>query len=989
MKKIISILVVVALMLSAVLAIIPISAAKTSDTALATYNVNWKSLFDSGKLRSQWHNNAADKENNYTSLYTVTVDDTSLNSTPIENGDHRSYYSTDMFAISESTYYEYYFEADNNRSGGWSGVVFAYDTVGTIPYFVHGQFDNDGANDELGKSVLRFRKGHHDNRTPVNDVYLETVVKLNETFGCFKIVYEGYTATLYYLSPENNYVSVGSVTLPEGSKVCVGVYSQAGPVATQNTLKIRNCALTAYNEESAMNIPKTFLSLSIAEATLAINDKAETDFIEGTYTALTTALATANAQLSSAEATFETLNDALNALNKAILDLTPAGEANLNYLEIALYEIKDLEETDYTPDSWAAMATAIDTAESLMNNTELTNEDQDTVDGAISAINEAKGSLVDRADFSALEAAIKNAEQLEPYGYEADGWNKFSEALTKAKAVFDDKNSNQDTVNAEVTALDGAIKALVSKTNVMIGSNTEMQYNGEGNIFYFDYHKYIADKKYTAGQKFPTSLDDADDQGNPDYMLRLGSINGEGTSSAADGEKTESRFSHARGKYTINGVEYGHVFGYSFYKAPTVDSVAFYLPTDTKIASIDVYGAVVTEKDGVKLYGKDTEKTYLGTLTVPDGVDGQPNIIVSAALEEALRVEYIFFAIKFDENTSGHYKFYEIELFGLNDPDAEDFSALKDAYAEYNSLVESDYTEDTWSALKTVIATTDLINKNAKSTKTDIETAAKALSDAIDALVTKPADKTALADALKAAEGLEEENYTPDSWKVFADALATAKALNENNAPPQSRVTVAAEALAAAQKALLQKADKTALKAVIDKAEALVEEEWQGNLISWRLFEKGLAEAKEIYANENALQLEINDTAKDLETKIANLMKTPNLPDTDTPPANDETEAPTDDDETEAPATEAPATEAPTEEPPTAAPPTTEGPDSDEPTTEAPATEAPATEDATDTPATDAPTEDEDGCGSSIALSALAVVGIVGTAIAIKKKSKE
>ena len=74
------------------------------------------------------------------------------------------------------------------------------------------------------------------------------------------------------------------------------------------------------------------------------------------------------------------------------------------------------------------------------------------------------------------------------------------------------------------------------------------------------------------------------------------------------------------------------------------------------------------------------------------------------------------------------------------------------------------------------------------------------------------------------------------------------------------------------------------------------------------------------------------------------------------------------------PATQAPVTQAPTQAPVTQAP--TQAPAGDD-TTDAPATDAPATE---------APKEDKGGCGSSVALSALAIVGVIGTALVIKKK---
>ena len=79
----------------------------------------------------------------------------------------------------------------------------------------------------------------------------------------------------------------------------------------------------------------------------------------------------------------------------------------------------------------------------------------------------------------------------------------------------------------------------------MGGSDATTQFAGNGNVFYFDYHKYIAD-----GKTFGIS---ESDKGNETYMLRLGNNGGSGTASVCDGNKTSASFSHQRGEIKING----------------------------------------------------------------------------------------------------------------------------------------------------------------------------------------------------------------------------------------------------------------------------------------------------------------------------------------------------------------------------------------------------------------------------------------------------
>ncbi|MCI8489903.1 MAG: hypothetical protein HFJ04_06615, partial [Lachnospiraceae bacterium] len=96
-----------------------------------------------------------------------------------------------------------------------------------------------------------------------------------------------------------------------------------------------------------------------------------------------------------------------------------------------------------------------------------------------------------------------------------------------------------------------------------------------------------------------------------------------------------------------------------------------------------------------------------------------------------------------------------------------------------------------------------------------------------------PADKTALDAAIRAAEALQEDDYTAESWAVFQEALKAAKAAAENKEADQAAVDEALDNLNKAKNALVEKdtpvtpnpdnVDKAALEAAIQEAEALQE----------------------------------------------------------------------------------------------------------------------------------------------------------------------
>ena len=569
-------------------------------------------------------------------------------------------------------------------------------------------------------------------------------------------------------------------------------------------------------------------------------------------------------------------------------------------------------------------------------------------------------------------------------------------------------------VLASVLAMFPASAATVTKINVMGDSNADKQFAGEGNVFYYDYHKYIDTKGYNVGESFSMS---GSDKGADEFMLRLGLNAGSGTASVCDGTKNSGSFSHQIGSkgVDINGIHYNHAFGYSFKESVTVDAIALYIPAETHITDIDVYGASLSTNGTAKVYGADAEKTLLAsftgvktTTTVEES--GTQVIKLEASLNEALKIDYLFLALQ----VGGSYCFYEIELTGVLAKDAADFSALKAQYARIKNAVESDYTPDSWTALKTALAATDPVNKNCLSTAAQISSAETTLKAAIDGLKLMPVDASVIDAEISKASALAEATYTPSSWAKLQEAITAANTA-KTSATRQSEIIAAKDAITKAIAALVERADKTELNAEITKAAALKEADYTpdswtalkaaldaantvkdnldatvtevknakealtaaieglaapgdktalnakiaevGNYkkdefnvsgLIWSVFEQALETAKFVSGNASATQTEINTALEDLKDAVADLG------------------------EKKAPSANVPEEEEEEEE---------EEVEEEEVETDAPATQAPATQ----APAT-TPAPKKEGCGSSVALSALAIVGVIGTALVIKKK---
>ena len=136
-----------------------------------------------------------------------------------------------------------------------------------------------------------------------------------------------------------------------------------------------------------------------------------------------------------------------------------------------------------------------------------------------------------------------------------------------------------------------------------------------------------------------------------------------------------------------------------------------------------------------------------------------------------------------------------------------DKTALGEALEKAKALVESDYTDDSWSAFKLVLDTAQKTYDNSFVNKEDVDDQIQKLEAGIKVLVVKPAKKDELNAEKDKASKLNKGDYTEESWKTVEDALAEIDALEKEDNVLQSKVDAAQEKLAAAIEGL-KKVDK-------------------------------------------------------------------------------------------------------------------------------------------------------------------------------------
>ena len=145
----------------------------------------------------------------------------------------------------------------------------------------------------------------------------------------------------------------------------------------------------------------------------------------------------------------------------------PAAELDYTALEAQIDRTKDLVEDEYTPESWAAMKTELDKAKAMDDAKNA--ETQDEIDAQTKALKDAIDALVKKQapaelDYTALEAQISRAMNLNEDEYTPESWAAMKKVLDKAEALDTARNAkDQAEINKLTKELKDAIDALVKK----------------------------------------------------------------------------------------------------------------------------------------------------------------------------------------------------------------------------------------------------------------------------------------------------------------------------------------------------------------------------------------------------------------------------------------------------------------------------------------------------------------------------------------------
>ena len=451
--------------------------------------------------------------------------------------------------------------------------------------------------------------------------------------------------------------------------------------------------------------------------------------------------------------------------------------------------------------------------------TDNSNSDQAAVDAAKKVLEDAHAALAKRGNTDALKALIEEYKELKEADYTHETWVKYEEALEAANGIVAD-NSNK--TQAEVDAAKDALKAA---KEALVKAPVDPQ----------------LDKS-----KLQAAVDAAKAKDENAYTT-------------ASYNAMEKVLAEAEELLT-NGKDQAAIDA----KAKDLnDAVAALVErgnTDALKALIAEYKA-----EGLKEadYTTDSWKAYTDALTAAEKVVKDNSNLDQAAVDAAKK------ALE-----DAHTALVKVEQINKE--------ALKAAIDAAKAADANLYTTDSYKAMKTVLSDAEKVLKDSKD-QTEIDAAAKALNDAVTALVQR-GNTDPLKALIEEYKDLKEADYTADSWKEYADALKAAKAIVEDNSnSDQAAVDAALNALRDARVALKlsgkPSVDKSELQAAYDKYKDKKNDGYTAE--SWAKFENALKSAKAILDNEAATADQVKAALAQLNSAAEGLTKT------QTPPKND------------------------------------------------------------------------------------------------------
>ncbi len=449
------------------------------------------------------------------------------------------------------------------------------------------------------------------------------------------------------------------------------------------------------------------------------------------------------------DAAAKALNDAL-----AALDLKPV----LNYTGInnAIDSVPALG--GYTTSTAAAVSTALANAKSV----KATATTQGELDTAATALNNAVAALEAKANFANLNAALAEAATVVNDGYTADSWARFENAKAAAEAFDQNEtgDSQQAAVNAAANelfdAMDNFEKEVVLDYTAWNNAITKIPASTAGytpaSVAAYEAAKAAAEADYATAvaAKNQAALDAAAEDLEAAIAL-LKAVANKAALQAAIADAPE---------YAADMYANWDVYANALDAANDVYADANAAQTDVDAAVT----ALTDAKAALDLADADYSAVEAALNAVP-ALDGY-------TAESAKAVEDAIAAVVY-----GKKKIVQADVDAMAKAINDAVAALE-KLANYEAVeaakkAASEVNADLYVSMADVEAAVEaVVYGYGESKQADVDAMAKAINDAITALVEKDADYTAVENAKKDAAAINRDLYTAASLDELDAAVA-------------------------------------------------------------------------------------------------------------------------------------------------------------------------------------------------------------------------
>ncbi|MBS6797491.1 MAG: FIVAR domain-containing protein [Coprobacillus sp.] len=126
-------------------------------------------------------------------------------------------------------------------------------------------------------------------------------------------------------------------------------------------------------------------------------------------------------------------------------------------LKSLMNDLSDLDQKDYTKDSWKQLQDVLKEAQDVVNNHDATKEE---INDMYQRLLDAYDGLVTLNDKSGLTDLISKADQLQEKDYTKESWKQMVEELTKAKEVSAKEDATKEEINEAISNLEKAMNNL-------------------------------------------------------------------------------------------------------------------------------------------------------------------------------------------------------------------------------------------------------------------------------------------------------------------------------------------------------------------------------------------------------------------------------------------------------------------------------------------------------------------------------------------------